>query len=80
MTTARHQPMAPDAEQRHRMIQVAAYYLAEQRGFAPGHAEHDWIRAEHEIERMIERLRAAGQSPASLGETDIRNALRLRPD
>jgi hypothetical protein len=37
----------------HQQIQVAAYYLAEHRGFAPGHELEDWVAAEREIERLI---------------------------
>jgi hypothetical protein len=35
---------------RHHRIQVAAYFLAERRGFAPGHALDDWLAAEDAIE------------------------------
>lgn len=35
---------------RHHRIQVAAYYLAEHRGFAPGHEVDDWLAAEDAIE------------------------------
>lgn len=35
---------------RRRRIQVAAYYLAEHRGFAPGHELDDWLAAEDAIE------------------------------
>jgi hypothetical protein len=34
-------------------IEVAAYFLAEHRGFAPGHELEDWIKAEREIESLI---------------------------
>lgn len=37
--------------ERHRRIQVAAYFLAERRGFAPGHALDDWLAAEDAIDR-----------------------------
>ncbi|WPL17750.1 hypothetical protein Thiowin_02789 [Thiorhodovibrio winogradskyi] len=67
----------PNAEERHSMIAVAAYFLAEQRGFLPGEAERDWKLAEHQIDRMLERLRQAGQPTEGLSATDIRNALRL---
>lgn len=36
---------------RHHRIQVAAYFLAEQRGFAPGYALDDWLAAEDAIDR-----------------------------
>lgn len=34
----------------HQKIAVRAYYKAERRGFAPGHALDDWLAAEAEIE------------------------------
>jgi len=37
------------ADQHHR-IQVAAYHLAERRGFAPGHELDDWLAAEDAID------------------------------
>jgi hypothetical protein len=43
----------PTDSQRHAMIAVAAYYLAERRGFAPGQAEADWRLAEQAIDAMI---------------------------
>lgn len=38
-----------DSEDRHRRIAEAAYYRAQQRGFAPGYEEEDWLAAEQEI-------------------------------
>jgi hypothetical protein len=38
------------SEQRHRMIETAAYYRAEKRGFSGGDAIKDWIEAEREID------------------------------
>ncbi|MCG6896074.1 MAG: DUF2934 domain-containing protein [Thiocapsa sp.] len=67
--------MAPTAEQRHEMIAIAAYYLAERRGFAPGGADEDWLRAERVIDRMI-RDHLFPPSPADVVE-GIRNALKL---
>lgn len=37
-----------DEERRH-LIAVTAYYLAESRGFQPGHEEEDWLAAEMQI-------------------------------
>jgi hypothetical protein len=37
-------------EDRHHRVQVAAYFLAERRGFAPGHELDDWLDAEDAIE------------------------------
>ncbi|HEX9180525.1 MAG TPA: DUF2934 domain-containing protein [Burkholderiales bacterium] len=43
------------AEQRQRMIQEAAYYRAEQRGFTPGDAMADWLAAEAEVNALLEK-------------------------
>jgi len=40
-------------EERHQMICVAAYYRAEQRGFAPGQEVTDWVTAEAEVDRLL---------------------------
>jgi len=36
-------------EQTRLMIEEAAYYLAEKRGFTPGHELEDWLQAEEQI-------------------------------
>lgn len=41
------------AEERYRMIQDAAYYRAEKRGFAPGHDLEDWAEAEREVDALL---------------------------
>ena len=44
-----------NAEDRYEMIAEAAYYKAEQRGFAVGNEELDWLEAEQELlEKMAE--------------------------
>ena len=40
-------------EQRTNYVQMAAYYIAERRGFAPGNPEEDWLAAEAEVDRLI---------------------------
>jgi hypothetical protein len=42
----------PDEHPRKAMVEEAAYYLAEKRGFAPGKALDDWLQAEDEIEAL----------------------------
>ena len=37
-------------QQRYEAIAVAAYYLSEQRGFAPGHEIEDWLLAETQLD------------------------------
>lgn len=40
-----------------RMIEEAAFYLAERRGFAPGEELSDWLRAEAEVENTLRSSR-----------------------
>jgi len=65
------------AADRHRMIAEAAYYLARQRDFAPGHETQDWYRAADFIEGLI----ADGTLGRAGGDRQrLRNALRLWVD
>lgn len=48
------------AEERERMIAEAAYFLAEQRGFAGDLAVEDWLAAEAQVDEL---LRSSGKSP-----------------
>lgn len=41
------------AEQRHALIERAAYRLAERRGFSPGEELDDWLAAEVEVDRQL---------------------------
>ncbi len=43
------------AEERERLIAMAAYYRAERRGFAPGGELQDWYEAAAEIDRQLGR-------------------------
>ena len=43
----------PDPETRYEMICTAAYFIAEQRGFAPGHELADWFAAERAVDRLV---------------------------
>ena len=47
-----------DSQHRQAWVAEAAFYLAEQRGFDPGHELEDWLSAE----RAIDVSRGAGQS------------------
>ena len=51
VTTARADVSAAEIRQ---LIEEAAYYKAEERGFAPGHELEDWIAAEAEVRRRLE--------------------------
>ena len=41
------------AEERQRLVERAAYFRAEKRGFTPGFELQDWIEAEVEVLRLI---------------------------
>ena len=48
-----------DPEFRREMIATAAYYIAEQRGFVPGHELDDWSAAEAAVDATLARVPAA---------------------
>jgi hypothetical protein len=35
------------------MIAIAAYYIAERRGFVPGHDLEDWLAAEEQVHESL---------------------------
>jgi len=41
------------ADQRRYYVEVAAYYIAERRGFHGGSQLNDWVEAEKEIDRLL---------------------------
>jgi hypothetical protein len=40
-------------EDRNASIAEAAYFIAERRGFAPGHELEDWLQAENEVDARL---------------------------
>lgn len=38
-----------NAEDLHKLVETAAYYKAQRRGFVPGHEVEDWLDAEAEV-------------------------------
>ncbi len=44
---------APRSDEVDRMISEAAYYLAEHRGFEPGHEIDDWLQAEAQVNDLL---------------------------
>ncbi|MBK1716915.1 DUF2934 domain-containing protein [Thiocystis violacea] len=70
----------PTAPQRHEMIAIAAYYLAEHRGFAPGDANADWFEAERAIDAMIADRRLSSATNNETRHRIIRNALVLQSE
>lgn len=40
------------AGERRKLIAETAYFIAERRGFAPGHELSDWLEAESEVNRV----------------------------
>lgn len=53
-------PKGVPPEQRRNYIEMAAYYIAERRGFAPGNPLEDWVQAEAEIDRLLAQGRLGG--------------------
>jgi hypothetical protein len=53
---AARRPRAPqiDPEKRRNYVEVAAYYIAERRGFSEGDQTRDWLAAEEEIDRLLQ--------------------------
>jgi hypothetical protein len=47
--------MQVTSQEREQLIATAAYFRAQQRGFAPGYEEDDWLQAEAEVDRLLRR-------------------------
>ena len=50
-------PAVIPLEQRRNYVEVAAYYIAAARAFAPGDPLQDWIQADAEIDRLLKEGR-----------------------
>jgi hypothetical protein len=48
-----------DPNLRRQMVAAAAYFIAERRGFAPGHELEDWVAAEAAVDSRLHPMRAA---------------------
>lgn len=46
-------------EERWHMISVAAYYMAEERGFVGGDPARDWLVAESQVDSLLEKRSTA---------------------
>ncbi|MGB5834525.1 MAG: DUF2934 domain-containing protein [Thiohalocapsa sp.] len=68
---------APSRTERDRMVAVAAYFLAERRGFGPGGERQDWRQAEQQIDLMLARVSRQGVGRHQFERTGLRNALRI---
>jgi hypothetical protein len=64
-------------EERHEMVAVAAYFLAERRGFLPGMERQDWCQAAATIDQMLRTMRDTGVTRRDYEHVGLRNALRL---
>ena len=53
-------PAVIPLEKRKHYVEMAAYYIAERRGFAPGDLLDDWVQAEAEIDRLLAEGRLGG--------------------
>lgn len=52
--TTQQEAQADTPEQRHHMIDEAAYFIAEQRGFQGDMALNDWLQAEAAVDARFE--------------------------
>ena len=52
-STADASAPAVSPDDRDRWVEVAAYYIAQRRGFAEGSPLEDWLAAEREFERLL---------------------------
>lgn len=68
---------SPSPAEREHMVAVAAYYLAERRGFGPGLEQEDWQRAERQIDRMLIAVAERGINRRQFERAGMRNALHL---
>jgi TolA-binding protein len=55
-----------NAAKRRHMIEEAAYYRAERRSFSGGDPVADWLEAEAEIDGMLQKQPAAGETPGPI--------------
>ena len=69
VSTTTKSATSPTAEQIAAMIAEAAYYKAEQRGFAGGNPEQDWWEAEREIEALLAVPRVRGNGKRARAST-----------
>lgn len=53
------------------MIEEAAFYIAELRGFAPGHEMADWLQAEASMERLLRNASADECRKPGVGDRRI---------
>lgn len=51
-------PATPNEAELRRMIEEAAYYRAEKRGFVPGLEAQDWCEAEAEVSARVRALQS----------------------
>ena len=64
-TSSASAPKPEYSPEMHReMVAVAAYFRAEQRGFAPGDPTADWLEAEAEIEHQLKLRSTPAPSPS----------------
>ena len=71
------QPITVTREERHEMVAVAAYFLAERRDFSPGQEVEDWWEAAAVIDQMLQNMGRAGVTREEYERVGLRNALRL---
>ena len=61
---------AAATQQRHEMIAMGAYFLAEARGFVAGCELDDWLRAEAEIDARLQQTQHRSATSAERAESE----------
>ncbi len=51
--TPRKTTKAISQDERHHMISVVAYHIAERRQFAEGDSSQDWLQAERQVDQLL---------------------------
>jgi hypothetical protein len=49
-------PESSEPPQRHALIAEAAFFISQERGFAPGQELDDWLAAEREVDRSLSAI------------------------
>jgi hypothetical protein len=50
-------PESSEPPQRHSLIAEAAFFIAQERGFAPGQELDDWLAAEREVDQGLSAIK-----------------------
>jgi hypothetical protein len=75
MTKEHEGDLMPEQDKRRERIALAAYHIAERRGFQAGNEQDDWLAAEKQVDDELAREAAAAYRPINL---NVREEIRGR--